>query len=139
MERIGVRPRGLVTRAAIAAATFVAAVVPGWALGDAVERWSGWGVLDWLVTCVVSGAAVFLMAPSCSYRRRDALLGMVPLYGWYLTAVLSWRVGLLPLRDWEPRTDELRRARWLTGELVGYWRAGTFRSGSGPRAGRPTS
>jgi hypothetical protein len=151
------RPRNLVSRALIAAAVFAAAVVPGWTLGDAVEHWTGWGLLDWLVTCAVTAAAVLVLAPHGSYRRRDAVLGFVPLYGWYLTAVLSWRVALLPLRDWEPRADELWRARWLTGDRVGYWRADTLpppaprrrdtgsgrsgdglRSGSAPRAGRPT-
>ena len=51
------------------------------------------------------------------------MLGLVPLLGWYLTALMSWRVALLPYRDWEPRGDELWRARWLTGELVGFWRS----------------
>ncbi|MEV4638617.1 hypothetical protein AB0J80_14820 [Actinoplanes sp. NPDC049548] len=147
------RPRGLVSRSLIAATVFAAAVVPGWTLGDAAERWTGWGLLDWLVTCAVNGGAVFALAPHGSYRRRDTLLGLVPIYGWYLTAVLSWRIALLPLRDWEPRDDELWRARWLTGDLIGFWRAdpllpplprrtgpgGGLRAGSAPRAGRPTS
>ncbi|GGQ38041.1 hypothetical protein [Couchioplanes azureus] len=146
------RPRGLVSRSLIAAAVFVAAVLPGWALGDAAERWTGWGLLDWLVTCALSGVAVFLLAPYGSYRRRDAVLGLVPFYGWYLTSVLCWRIALLPLRDWEPREDELWRARWLTGDLIGFWRAdplppplprrpsggSRLRTGSAPRAGRPT-
>ncbi|MEV8505517.1 hypothetical protein AB0368_11905 [Actinoplanes sp. NPDC051475] len=148
-----VRPRGLVSRSLIAATVFAAAVVPGWTLGDAAERWTGWGLLDWLVTGAVSAVAVVLLAPYGSYRRRDAVLGLVPIYGWYLTAVLSWRVALLPLRDWEPRGDELWRARWLTGDLIGFWRADPLppplprrpgrgprvRAGSAPRAGRPTS
>ncbi|BCJ54640.1 hypothetical protein Asp14428_61150 [Actinoplanes sp. NBRC 14428] len=147
------RPRGPLGRSLIAAAVFAAAVVPGWTLGDAAEHWTGWELLDWTVTCALSGAAVLVLAPHCSYRRRDALAGLVPFYGWYLISVLAWRSALLPLRDWEPRPDELWRARWLTGDLVGYWRAdplppplphrprgGTrVRSGSAPRAGRPTS
>src|SRR5690348_13754362 len=105
------RPRGLVSRAVLAATVFALAVVPAWALGDAVEGWTGWALLDWLVTCALSAAAVAALAPYGSYRRRDAVLGLAPLYGWYLIAVLSWRVALLPLRDWEPRPDELWRAR----------------------------
>ncbi|WP_067505383.1 hypothetical protein, partial [Actinoplanes sp. TFC3] len=119
-------PRGPVARSLIAAAVFAVAVVPGWILGDLMERWTGLGVLDWLVTGVSSAAAVLVLAPHGSYRRQDALLGLVPLYGWYLTSVLAWRVALLPLRDWEPREDELWRARWLTGDLIGYWRADTL-------------
>jgi hypothetical protein len=115
-------PRGLVGRSLVAAAVFAAAVVPGWTLGDLAERWTGNGFLDWLITCAWCGAAVYVLGPRASYRRRDAWLGLVPLFGWYLVALMSWRVALLPYRDWEPRADELWRARWLTGDLIGYWR-----------------
>ncbi|MEV4709201.1 hypothetical protein [Actinoplanes sp. NPDC049316] len=151
-SRAAVRPRGLVSRSLIAAGVFAGAVLPAWALGDAAERWTGLSLLDWTVTCLLSGAAVYGLAPYGSYRRRDAVLGAIPFYGWYLISVLSWRIALLPLRDWEPREDELWRARWLTGDLIGYWRADALpppsprrsgtgarvRSGSAPRAGRPT-
>jgi hypothetical protein len=146
MERRPAGPRGLVSRALVAAAVFAGAVVPGWTLGDLVEHWTGQGLLDWLVTCCWCGLAVFVLGPHGSYRHRDAVLGILPLYGWYVAGVLSWRVALLPLRDWEPRGDELFRARWLTGDLVGYWRADRLpglpdrvRSGSAPGAGRRTT
>jgi hypothetical protein len=116
-------PRGLVSRSFVAAAVFAAVVVPGWTLGDLAERWTGNGLLDWFVTCGWTAAAVWFLAPRTSYRRRDAVLGLVPLLGWYLTALMAWRVALAPYRDWEPRGDELWRARWLSGDLVGYWRA----------------
>ena len=123
MDRRTSRPRGLTSRSVVAVGIFAAAVVPGWTLGDAVERWTGQGVLDWLVTCAWTALAVGLLGPYASYRRRDALLGLVPLVGWYLACVVSWRVALLPYRDWEPRPQERWRARWLTGDLVGFWRA----------------
>ncbi|MEV6350387.1 hypothetical protein [Actinoplanes sp. NPDC051851] len=137
------RPRGLVTRSALAAALFALAVLPGWTLGDWAERHTGRPVLDWLLTCGWSGLVVAGYAPWCSYRVRDGLAGAVPLYGWYLAAVLAWRVALLPLRDWEPRKDELWRARWLTDELLGYWRAdvpvrAVTPAGTTPAAGRRT-
>jgi len=116
-------PRGLVSRSVVAAGIFALVVVPGWTLGDLAERRTGNGLMDWLVTCGWVGVAVFVLAPRSSYRRRDAVLGLVPLFGWYLTAVMAWRVALLPYRDWEPRADELWRARWLSGELVGFWRS----------------
>ena len=149
MEHSSPAPRGLVGRSVLAALIFAATVVPGWTLGDLAERWTGWGLLDWLVTWGWSAAAVVVLAPHASYRRRDAWQGLVPLWGWYLTSVLSWRTALLPYRDWEPRDDELWRARWLPGELVGYWRADPLpgppsrrdriRAGSGRAGGRPTT
>ncbi|MET0422485.1 MAG: hypothetical protein ABW046_01330 [Actinoplanes sp.] len=142
MERSAL-PRGLVGRSLIAAMLFAVAVVPGWALGDLAERWTGWALLDWLVTCGWLGLCVRLLAPWSSYRPRDGWLGAVPVYGWYLACVLCWRVALLPYRDWEPRADELWRARWLTDDLLGYWRADPLatpprsrvRAGSGPTTG----
>jgi len=122
MER-SASPRGLVGRSLIATLVFATAVVPGWTLGELAERYTGSALLDWLVTCGWAVLALRLLAPWASYRPRDAWLGLVPLYNWYLVCVLGWRVSLLPLRDWEPREDELWRARWLTGDLLGYWRA----------------
>jgi hypothetical protein len=133
MKRRPAGPRGLVSRALIAAVVFAGAIVPGWALGDLAERWTGWALLDWLVTCGWSGLAVFALGPYGSYRHRDVMLGILPLYGWYVACVLSWRIALLPLRDWEPRADELWRARWLTGDLVGYWRADALPPPTGSR------
>ena len=136
-------PRGLVGRSLIAAVLFAVATVPGWTLGNLVEEWTGNGLLDWLVTCACSGVVVRILAPWASYRPRDGWLGVIPLYGWYLTCVLCWRVALLPFRDWEPRAGELWRARWLTGDLLGYWRADRAparRPGGGVRpATRPAS
>src|SRR4051794_13465824 len=102
-------PRGLTSRSVLAVGIFAGAVVPGWTLGDAVERWTGYGLLDWIVTCAWTALAVGALGPYASYRRRDAWLGLVPLFGWYLACVVSWRVALLPYRDWEPRPDELWR------------------------------
>ncbi|MEV6847254.1 hypothetical protein [Actinoplanes sp. NPDC051411] len=137
-------PRGLVARALLAVLLFAVAVVPAWTLGDLAGDRTGWGLLDWLVTCAGNAVAVRLLAPLGSYRPRDAWLGLVPIYGWYVTCVLCWRVALLPYRDWEPRDDELWQARWLTGDLLGYWRADPVaaagrrpvRSGTGPAGGR---
>src|SRR5919112_3700385 len=95
MDRREVPPRGLVSRSLIAVGVFAAAVVPGWTLGDLVEHWTGWGLLDWLAVSASSGACVYLLAPHSSYRRRDAWLGLVPLLGWYLSALMAWRGGVV--------------------------------------------
>lgn len=106
-------PRGLLARSVIAAAVFAAAVVPGWLLAGRVEEWTGGFLWGYLASTAYGTAAIAVLAPRCSYRRRDALFGLVPLVGYYVTCVLAWRVALLPFRDWEPRADELDRSRWL--------------------------
>jgi hypothetical protein len=137
MERRTSLPRSLTNRSMLAVGLFAASVVPGWTLGDLAERWTGSVVLDWLVMLGWSAAAIRVLAPYASYRRRDALFGLVPLLGWYLLCVLAWRVALLPYRDWEPRGDELWRARWLTGDLIGYWRASPLGSPRRPMVQAP--
>jgi hypothetical protein len=139
MDRRTSVPRGLVGRSVLAVGIFAVAVVPGWTLGDLSERWTGWGLLDWFVTLAWTAGTVVVLAPYASYRRRDGWLGLVPLVGWYLACVLSWRVALLPYRDWEPRGDELWRARWLTGDLIGYWRADPLPPAGRASAGRGAS
>jgi hypothetical protein len=87
MERRSL-PRSLVSRALLAVGLFALAVVPAWTLGGLAEDWTGWGLLDWLVTCAGNAAAVSLLAPLASYRPRDGWLGLIPVYGWYLTCAL---------------------------------------------------
>ena len=106
-------PRGLVVRSLLAAAVFAAAVLPGWLLSDLVEQWTGAVLVGYLVSMGYGSAAIAVLAPWSSYRRRDAAFGLVPLFGFYVICVLAWRVALLPYRDWPPRGDELARSRWL--------------------------
>jgi hypothetical protein len=129
MSREEPRPRGPLLRSSIAAALFGAAVLPGWLLAELVESWTGWTAVGWLLSSAWTGAATFWGAGHVSLRRRDAAWGLVPLLGWYVVCVVAWRLALLPLRDWEPRADELWRARWLTGpEHAGMWRADRLRT-----------
>src|SRR4029453_19679261 len=102
MER-SAPPRGLTARSLVAVSVFAAAVVPGWALGDLAERVTGNGLLDWLITCASGAAAIAVLGPQASYRRRDAWLGAVPLLGWYLIALMSWRGARVPDRARETR------------------------------------
>ena len=45
------------------------------------------------------------LAPRVAYRRRDALLLLLPPWGFRLTWVIGARLGRLPHRDWPERTD----------------------------------
>ena len=74
-----------------------------------------------------------LDAPSAVYVARARArpigggtrwLGLVPLLGWYLAALMSWRVALLPYRDWEPRGRRAVACAMAHRELVGFWRSG---------------
>lgn len=115
-------PRGLVARSVMAAAVFAAAVLPGWMLADLLDEWTGIALLGYLLTMAYQAAAVAVLAPYASYRRRDWVLGLVPLIGSYVCCVLAWRVALLPYRDWPPRRDEESRARWLDDpRFAGTW------------------
>jgi hypothetical protein len=123
------RPRGVVLRSLIAAGLFLGAVLPGWVMAELVENWTGWTLVGWVLSSVWTACIATALAPRTSLRRRDVAFAAVPVLGWYLVCVLAWRTALLPLRDWEPRPDELWRARWLTGpEYAGLWRADPVRA-----------
>ena len=53
--------------------------------------------------------------PRVPYRRRDALLALVPYASLWLVALAPWRVASLPHRDWRPRGDELAPVRFVPG------------------------
>ncbi|WP_327044745.1 hypothetical protein OG320_23755 [Microbispora sp. NBC_01189] len=51
--------------------------------------------------------ALFFLSPKVSYRRRDCLMYLVPLYGVLVFPfIIFWRIVRLPLRDWPSRPDE---------------------------------
>ncbi|GGJ96021.1 hypothetical protein GCM10010123_27420 [Pilimelia anulata] len=81
------------------------------AVGIYVEDVTGGFVAVLVGGSIIPALFLYRAAPRVSYRRRDALLG--PL-GIGLVPTVAWRLALLPHRDWRPRPDELRRARWLT-------------------------
>jgi hypothetical protein len=60
------------------------------------------------------------LAPKVAYRRRDAAYFLLL---WpYLMGVIAWRIALLPYRDWAPRDDEAKQARWhRSPRHAGYW------------------
>ncbi len=53
---------------------------------------------------------VGMLAPLVSYRRRDALLVLVPIWGLVVLWTIGSRLARLHDRDWPPRPDEVRTA-----------------------------
>ena len=53
---------------------------------------------------------VGLLAPLVSYRRRDALLLLVPIWGLVVLWTIGSRLVRLPDRDWPQRPDEAAMA-----------------------------
>ncbi|MEV5887902.1 hypothetical protein [Nonomuraea fuscirosea] len=47
-----------------------------------------------------------LLARFSSYRLRDSLLGLIPVYGEILLVKLCWRAVFFPYVDWRPRESE---------------------------------
>ena len=94
------------------------------------------GLLDWLRHLrLVRPPRCGCSAPYASYRRRDALARhWCRCSAGTCSVCCAWRVALLPYRDWEPRGDELWRARWLTGDLIGYWRTDPAAADAAPAA-----
>jgi hypothetical protein len=52
---------------------------------------------------------IALLAPLVSYRRRDVLLLLVPLWNLVIIWTIGSRISRLPCRDWPLRPDEIDR------------------------------
>jgi hypothetical protein len=105
-------PRSTLMRAALTAGIFLVLAIPStWSIASV--RWLFDG-FHWVAPVAATDTARYLIpavvmaivGPRISYRRRDWLLMLVPLYGWYLMFVIGWRLSYLPYRDWSPRPDE---------------------------------
>lgn len=55
---------------------------------------------------------LFLVLPKVSYRRRDCLIYLIPVYGGLVFPFIIFRrLVYLPLRDWPPRPEERDASR----------------------------
>jgi hypothetical protein len=70
-------------------------------------RWAGGFSLDYgtLLAVLPSVVLIALLAPRVAYRRRDALLLLLPPWGFRIAWVIGTRLGQLPHRDWPERGD----------------------------------
>lgn len=65
-----------------------------------------------------------LLSRFSSYRLRDSLLGLIPIYGEILLIKLCWRAVFFPYVDWAPREserDELDVTSGRAGEKGVVW------------------
>ncbi|MEV4086382.1 hypothetical protein ACGFJC_19305 [Nonomuraea fuscirosea] len=65
-------------------------------------------------------AGIGLLSRFTSYRLRDSLLGLIPLYGEFLLIKLCWRAVFFPYGDWVPRESE-RDGLEATSGQAGVW------------------
>jgi hypothetical protein len=72
-------------------------------------QWPGSVTLDYggLLSVLPGMILVAWFAPRVAYRRRDALMLLLPPWGFRVAWVIGARLGELPHRDWPQRTDEL--------------------------------
>ncbi len=72
-------------------------------------RWPGGFSLDYggLLAVLPGVVLIALLAPRVAYRRRDALLLLLPPWGFRIAGVIGTRLVQLPHRDWPERTDTL--------------------------------
>ncbi|KQX66184.1 hypothetical protein ASD06_07345 [Angustibacter sp. Root456] len=76
---------------------------------SAVTVWAQEHVSRHLIIQPALAALVVLMwfvLPLVSYRRRDALMVLIPFYGLWIIGMAFYRLTGLPYRDWRPRPDE---------------------------------
>ncbi|MBY8873208.1 hypothetical protein K7640_15335 [Micromonospora sp. PLK6-60] len=85
--------------------------VPSMVLRELVEATLGSGPLADVSRIAVPMAVTAWLAPRVSYRRRDALLWLIPPAGLVVFVVIAWRLAFLAYRDWSPRPDEVPRVR----------------------------
>jgi hypothetical protein len=74
-------------------------------------RQLAWGhfVYGGLLAVLPSVLLIALLAPLVSYRRRDVLLLLVPLWNLVTVWTIGSRISRLPYRDWPQRPDEIGR------------------------------
>jgi hypothetical protein len=80
-------------------------------IADSPFRQLAWGhfVYGGLLAVLPSVLLIALLAPLASYRRRDVLLLLVPLWNLVMVWTIGSRISRLPYRDWPLRPDEIDR------------------------------
>jgi hypothetical protein len=76
-------------------------------------RQLAWGqfVYGGVLAVAPSFLLIVLLAPLVSYRRRDVLLALVPIWNVVTIWTIGSRISRLPYRDWPLRPDEIEPVR----------------------------
>ncbi|GAA1748327.1 hypothetical protein [Luedemannella helvata] len=102
-------PRTRPVRFVLALLPFAVYVAPLWVASDLASQRPGSSASNWALGALRLLRPVVMLwftAPLVSYRRRDALCGLIPFYSLWFGARIAWRLAYLPYRDWLPRPDE---------------------------------
>src|SRR5580704_10519411 len=80
-------------------------------IADSPLRQLAWGhfVYGRPLAALPSVLLIALLAPLVSYRRRDVLFLLVPLWNLVMFWTIGSRIARLPYRDWPMRPDETDR------------------------------
>lgn len=117
------RPRDPALRyIAGAAALAVAEGTSRFAVPALVERTDADGhlptsVVNWpeALGALAVVALLAVVLPHVGYRRRDAFMWLIPVWGWFVAARVGFRLADLPWRDWPPRPEDEHRVRVVPG------------------------
>jgi hypothetical protein len=80
-------------------------------IADSPFRQLAWGQFAYggPLAVLQSVLLIALLAPLVSYRRRDVLILLVPLWNLVMVWTIGSRLSRLPCRDWPLRPDEIDR------------------------------
>ena len=56
-----------------------------------------------LLPHLIPVAVLLVVLPRVAYRRRDALVYLIPVFGWFFFCKVCWRLAGLPHPDWPER------------------------------------
>ena len=91
--------RKLKTVAIVAGIYFLALIMETVMAASSPDYQGGMSVL-------VIGLALGIMATKVGYRWFDALLALIPIYGFFFLFKIAYRVAYLPQKDWTERASD---------------------------------
>ncbi|MFF5206084.1 hypothetical protein [Streptosporangium sp. NPDC000396] len=82
--------------------------------GLGTEKISTLGDIVTVVTIIGTQlASLWITVNRVSYRSRDILIILVPIYGWIWAGKIMWRIAYLPYVDWRPCPNEMENIEFI--------------------------